>query len=611
MTDNIKRTPFEEAAQGDFEAVKHTVEYSMASMNKYDEEGRSLLYHAAISGNKELAEYLVERVGLSITAPDHDLRTPYEVAFKTHGKDSQIYKYFKSKVKSDYEDMYHNPIRRGFYPDPSVLRVGDDYYMVNSTFVFFPCIPISHSRDLINWEIIGYAITNPKWAHLDELDGGRGYWAPDISYDNGTYYIAATYRMNDDRERVRFQMIVKSDKPEGPYSEPVFIDEDGIDPGLFHEDGRHYMLLNRGGRIVELDADCTKMISEPRLLYYGDFKRAPEGPHIYKRNGYYYLLLAEGGTGMGHRVTVARSRELMGIYEPCPYNPIMRQWVEDETLQRCGHGDLVETPDGRWYMVYLGVRMYEKDMSFLGRETFLDPVTWTEDGWPIVNELNGPSALQSNPFSNVMSTKLQQSGFHIKTGDFDTKELFKKGFMTVRSLAEDSFMNDEDGNLVIKASDISLSSRDARNMLLFRQTELKNEVNITYKTAGLENSLNNNREAGLTCYYDENSYVNLYFSKDANGIFVSVHEHIGTEDIFHEKKYIELGDELTLSVITEGLKRTFKCKDYELILPNVFYLCDEGVKMGKRFTGALYGAYAYDPDGSGEFKITVTDIKED
>ena len=170
-------------------------------------------------------------------------------------------------------------------------------------------------------------------------------------------------------------------------------------------------------------------------------------------------------------------------------------------------------------------------------------------------------------------------------------------------------MNDEVGNLLIKASNISLSSRDARNMLLFRQTELKSEVNITYKTAGMENSLNSGSEAGLTCYYDENSYVNLYISKDANGTFVSVHEHIGTEDIFHEKKYIEPGDKLTLSVITEGLKRTFKCRDYELILPNVFYLCDEGVKMGKRFTGALYGAYAYAPSGNGEFKVSVTDIE--
>lgn len=154
--------------------------------------------------------------------------------------------------------MYANPIRHGFFPDPSIIRVNDDYYMVNSSFIFFPCIPVSHSTDLVHWQIIAHAVLNPDWSELGALDSGRGYWAPDTSYDNGRFYITATYRHNDGGAILRRQMIVSSERPEGPYSKPVFIEEDGIDPSLFHENGRHYMLLNRGARIFELSEDCTE-----------------------------------------------------------------------------------------------------------------------------------------------------------------------------------------------------------------------------------------------------------------------------------------------------------------------------------------------------------------
>ena len=343
------------AATGFFPIVKYIVEYSRASMNTVDEENRNILHYAAMSGNAELAQYLVEKVGMDITTGDKNLITPYQIAYE-NGYD-ELLGYFQEKVQASYQEMYHNPIRTGMFPDPSIVRVNEDYYMVNSSFIFFPCIPISHSKDLIHWEIIGHAITNPKWAYLDELEGGRGYWAPDISYDNGTFYITATYRLNDTGTVYRRQIVVSSDKPEGPYSEPVFIEEDGIDPSIFHENGRHYMLLNRGARIFELSSDCKKQISEAKLLYYGDHKRAPEGPHLLKKDGYYYLFLAEGVTGPGHRITVARSRELMGNYVPCPYNPIMRQTDELAGIQRCGHGKPVCTQTGQWYMVYLCGRM--------------------------------------------------------------------------------------------------------------------------------------------------------------------------------------------------------------------------------------------------------------
>ena len=274
------------AKTGNLELVKYIVEYSRASMNIHDDNNKNMLHYAAMSGSVPTCRYLVERVGMSPLSGDINLQTPFEVAHQNHF--IELEEYFESVVGHKLSEMYHNPIRTGMYPDPSIVRVEDDYYMVNSSFIFYPCIPVSHSKDLIHWKIIGYAITEPEWAALDDLEGGRGYWAPDISYYKGRFYITATYRLNDTGNVYRKQIVVSSDKPEGPYSKPAIIDEDGIDPSIFNDDdGRRYMLLNRGARIFELNEDATKQISKAELLFYGDNKRAPEGPHLLKKDGYY------------------------------------------------------------------------------------------------------------------------------------------------------------------------------------------------------------------------------------------------------------------------------------------------------------------------------------
>ncbi len=235
------------AKTGNVPVVKYIVEYSRASMNTVDPDHRTILHYAAMSGSTELNRYLVEKVGMDIIAGDKKRVTPYQIAWEAGHK--ELLSYYEAQVGAAYGDMYQNPIRTGMFPDPSIVRVGEDYYMVNSSFIFFPCIPISHSKDLIHWEIIGHAIENPEWAMLEELEGGRGYWAPDISYDNGRFYITATYRLNDTGTVYRKQVVVSSERPEGPYSKPAIIDEDGIDPSIFHENGRHYMLLNRGAHL--------------------------------------------------------------------------------------------------------------------------------------------------------------------------------------------------------------------------------------------------------------------------------------------------------------------------------------------------------------------------
>lgn len=589
------------AELGDFPIVKYIVEYSRASMNTMDEDHRTILHYAAKSGNLEMNRYLVEKVGMDITAGDRWCVTPYQIAYER--KDEKLLSYYKERIGASYEEMYHNPIRRGMFPDPSIVRVGEDYYMVNSSFIFFPCIPISHSKDLIHWEIIGHAVTEPEWASLDELEGGRGYWAPDISYDNGKFYITATYRLNDTGTVYRKQIVVSSEKPEGPYSKPAIIDEDGIDPSIFHEDGRHYMLLNRGARILELNADCTKQISEAELLYYGDQKRAPEGPHLLKKDGYYYLFLAEGGTGAGHRISVARSKTLMGNYEPCPYNPIMRQMDEGAAIQRCGHGKPVCTQNGEWYMVYLCGRMIGDGYSMLGRETALDPISWTADGWPVVNGLKGPSVLQKKPdlpeWLPKETASVSEDGIRSVAADAEQTMTaaagWDKKWMTPRVPEPEGILFLPSG-IRIKGSRFPLKDVAARNILLQRQTSFC----FRAETGLFIPKLADGQEAGLTCYYDENTWVCLALCK-ADAYYIQVKEHIGEKDILHEKYMLSddcAGKKITLKVKTEYLRRLFTfCVEGQeetaaAELPDVFYLCDEGIRMGKRFTGAMTGIYA-------------------
>lgn len=583
------------AKTGNLAIIKYIVEYSRASMNVVDDRHRNILHYAAMSGNCKLVTYLVERVGMSPVSGDCDLITPYDIAHE--GGFAEIEAYFADVTGFAYEEAYRNPIRTGFYPDPSIVRVGEDYYMVNSSFVFFPCIPISHSRDLLHWEIVGYAITNPEWAYLDELEGGRGYWAPDISYYKGRYYICATYRLNDTGTVYRKQMVVSSDKPEGPYTRPVFLDEDGIDPSIFtDDDGKRYMLLNRGARIFEISEDATRQLSPARLLFYGDQKRAPEGPHLLKKDGYYYLFEAEGGTGLGHRITVSRAKELFGVYEPCPYNPIMRQEDERAAIQRCGHGKPVQTKEGDWYMVYLCGRMADGAYSILGRETALDPISWTADGWPIVNRLKGPSVMQKKPVISDITAKKKER--HNLFGEGSRLSL---DWVTPRPPVKDGIRM-ENGILSLKGSRLPLSEAGARNILLRRQEHF----NFSAGAEVLLQPMKEGQEAGIICYYDENTWVSFGVLREKDGLFVQVHEHIGDDDYFHGKTAIA-GEarKIECRVDTKKLQRTFSCKVDEgeymetARLPHVYYLCDEGLKKGKRFTGAMTGVFAY--AGSEEF----------
>ncbi|MBN1790453.1 MAG: glycoside hydrolase family 43 protein [Bacteroidales bacterium] len=282
-----------------------------------------------------------------------------------------------------------NPVIPGFNPDPSVCRVGDDYYLVTSTFEYFPGVPVYHSKDLINWEHIGYCLTRNSQLPLDNCRSSGGIYAPTIRYNKGTFYMVTTNVSG------KGNFYVHTQDPAGEWSEPVWVNQGGIDPTLFFDDdGKNYLVTNAmadgktGIALSEIDLATGDILSPIQHIWGGTGGRYPEAPHIYKINGWYYLMIAEGGTEYGHMETIARSKSIWGPYESNPDNPILThrglpgQYLQ---VQGTGHADIIEAHDGSWWMVFLAFRKAGGDFHHLGRETFLTPVTWNEQGWPVVS----------------------------------------------------------------------------------------------------------------------------------------------------------------------------------------------------------------------------------
>ena len=289
----------------------------------------------------------------------------------------------------------NNPIMAGFYPDPSICRAGECYYMVHSTFAYFPGVPVFRSKNLVDWEQIGNVLDRDSQLPLAGCRLSAGIFAPTIRHSNGTFYMITTNISSGGN------FIVTAEKPEGPWSEPYFLGPDaaGIDPSLFFDtDGTCYYIGQREKSGAKYYGDCEVWIQKLNLktmklegeavsVLDGFQKNAiwPEGPHLYHIDDYYYIIHAESGTAFHHSVMAARSHNIFGPYEYCPSNPIIthRHLGKDFPVTAVGHADLVDDGNGNWYMVMLACRPQEGH-TLLGRETFLAKVVW-EDGWPVVN----------------------------------------------------------------------------------------------------------------------------------------------------------------------------------------------------------------------------------
>ncbi|MFJ2033624.1 glycoside hydrolase family 43 protein [Streptosporangium sp. NPDC087985] len=291
----------------------------------------------------------------------------------------------------------NNPILPGSYPDPSVCRVGDDYYLVTSTFEWFPGVPIFHSRDLVNWRQLGHVLDRPSQLELDGIRPSGGIYAPTIRHHDGVFYMITTLV---DGQVTEGNFVVTATDPAGPWSDPHWLPEaEGFDPSLFFDDdGRVWVTGTRPAKPLEYEGQteiwlreldlATMALTGPEHVIWGGALRGAiwsEGPHLYKVDGLYYLLTAEGGTAHDHAVVVARSDRIAGPYTGNPRNPVLthRHLGRDHPIVGTGHADLVRTPPGEWWMVLLAMRPHDGYTLNLGRETFLAPVRW-EDGWPVV-----------------------------------------------------------------------------------------------------------------------------------------------------------------------------------------------------------------------------------
>lgn len=334
---------------------------------------------------------------------------------------------------------YLNPILTGYYPDPSVLRVGEDYYLVNSSFANYPGLPIFKSKDLVNWTQIGNAIDRPEQLDFKGRRLSQAVFAPDISWHDGTFYIVNTC------VECKGNFVITAKDPAGPWSNPIWLPFEGIDPSIYWEGDKAYIVNNRapdepsrydGHRAIwiqEYDWRAGKMVGESTQLINGgvDIARKPvwiEGPHIFRKDGAYYLTAAEGGTSVNHSQVVFRSKDLRGPYVPFAGNPILTQRDLDparpDLIGSAGHAEMVQTQNGDWWATFLAVRPYADDYYNIGRETFLLPVEW-KDGWPIILPRGQaiPHALKAPNLPAQPKPPIPTSGDFGYVEEFDGKTL--------------------------------------------------------------------------------------------------------------------------------------------------------------------------------------------
>ena len=403
---------------------------------------------------------------------------------------------------------YQNPIIPGFYPDPSVCRVGADFYLVNSTFEYFPGVPIWHSRDLVHWRQIGHVLTRRSQLELEGVKCSDGIYAPTLRFHHGLFYMITTLV----HAGVYRNFYVTATDPAGLWSDPVWYDQSGIDPSLlFDDDGKVYFQSNRGltfkmERAIyqsEIDVKTGRRLTEPKLLWRGSGGCYVEGPHVYKIDGWYYLLTAEGGTSYGHMVSVARSRNIWGEYEPCPHNPILSNRHAYEELHGTGHADLVQAQDGSWWLVHLAFRKTVGDIHTLGRETCLAPVTW-RDGWPVVNE-TGTNALQV-----AAPTLLLQPWPAVPVrDDFDAAALGGQWMNLRNPVPENYSLTERPGVLRLRGSERTLFEVASPTAVFRRQQHF----DFTAET-GLEfDPRGENEEAGLTLLMTNEHHYDFYVTQ--------------------------------------------------------------------------------------------------
>jgi xylan 1,4-beta-xylosidase len=529
---------------------------------------------------------------------------------------------------------YRNPILAGFYPDPSVCRVGDDYYLVNSTFGYFPGIPIFHSRDLVHWEQLGHVIDRPNQLRYDRIGVTRGLFAPSLSYHDGTFYLVCT--MVD----AGGNFLVTAKNPAGPWSDPVWLGFAGIDPSLFFDDDGRAWLVNNGNPpenkplypghraiiLQEFDLETKKLGGPRSLLVNGgaDISQKPEwieGPHLYKRGHWYYLCCAEGGTGDQHSEVIFRSESITGPFVPWEKNPILTQRDLDGTkpgaVTCTGHADLVIGPDGNWWATFLGCRPFAGKYWTTGRETFLLPVTWTDDDWPVILPpgkrvpfiASSPKLVRvaPDPTSEAPPTESNNSSAPAVThaasvpltgnftwrDDFSDASLSPLWIMLRTSKGKWWALDSAAGQLALTPRADALSGRDSPAFLARRVQHARFEA-----TTALAAPTTPGVSAGLAIFQNETHYFYLGIRRIADGASIFLERFNGKSPELVTHAEISFTPNLELRITGEEKNISFAYATtpdhWETLLANVDItpVTVQAAGNGIHFTGAVIGMHA-------------------
>lgn len=560
------------------------------------------------------AAIMASAIGCASSATDIEPQNSHAIfsSFSYEGTDDY---YADNPLASD--SSFYNPILPGWYSDPSICTNGEgDYYLVTSTFTYYPGVPVFHSRDLVNWKQTGHVLTrSSQLQNLEKQHVSGGIFAPDIAYNpaNKTYYMITTNVGSGN-------FFVKTQNPAGEWSDPVMLPEvQGIDPAFFFdEDGRAYIVNNddapdnapeypghRTVRIVEFDTATDRCIGERKIIVNKGVRPQDkpiwcEGPHIYKIKGKYYLMTAEGGTSTWHSEVIYRGDSPMGPFTPWEGNPILTQRTLDSSRTNpvtcAGHADLVQGPDGDWWSVFLACRPIEGDIENLGRETFIMPVKWTEDGWPYMTREGETVPLQLARKGYLRGDDSTFGNF-ARTDNF-TDSILGHEWLTLRGSATDYYsLKTNPGHLTLKCADVK-STEKAVLPYVGRRIQHHKYNAGTRLTFVPEHE---KQCAGMLLFKDE---VHQYFlGKDRKGdsqriVLRRITEN-GTEELAGKELAAD-NKSLDLRIESKGMKLDFK---YSTDKGETWQTIGEDLDAGFMstakaggFTGTTVGLYASNND---------------
>ena len=421
--------------------------------------------------------------------------------------------------------QFRNPIIPGYNPDPSITRVGDTFYLVNSSFEFFPGVPIRESKNLVNWTFTGYVLDRESQLPLHGSRPSGGIFAPTIRYHDGMFYMITTNVNLMPTGHPNF--IVHAEDPAGPWSEPAWISQVGIDPSIFFDDDGSCWYTGTGddgtGRqgivCFKLDPMTGEILSDKKIISHGSGGKCPEGPHLYKKDGWYYLMLAEGGTEFGHMETIGRSRTIDGPYEFCPNGPILTARDDNgngSPIQCTGHADIVDDANGNWWIVSLGTRPIGPMAHHLGRETFLAQLDWV-DGWPVVRNGGLMQLEAEGDLPQADTVKPVSDDLHC---DFANMDKLPPEFNYLRNPVAENYKLD--GALTLTGTAERLSAPNTTPTFTgIRQTQF-----ISCTTAVLGADIPEGCSAGITAYGIHTHHYDVLVTRRYGKLYAQLRKHL-------------------------------------------------------------------------------------